>query len=39
MRFEWDEEKSRRCYLERGISFDATTAAFRDPARIAEIDD
>jgi len=34
MDFEWDLEKSNRCYLERGFDFAYAARAFFDPDRI-----
>jgi uncharacterized DUF497 family protein len=34
MDFEWDPEKSNRCYLERGFDFAYAAQGFFDPDRI-----
>ncbi len=37
--FEWDTEKSDRCFAERGFDFAYVIRAFADPARDVSIDD
>jgi hypothetical protein len=34
MEFEWDPEKSNRCYIERGFDFAYAAQGFFDPDRI-----
>jgi uncharacterized DUF497 family protein len=38
MEFEWDSEKSDRCFAERGFDFDYAAQAFFDPDRILKKD-
>ena len=39
MDFDWDEDKSRACYLARGFDFAYAAFAFADPDRIIRRDD
>lgn len=39
MDFEWDEEKSNKCYEMRGFDFAYAAFAFADPNRIVRPDD
>lgn len=36
--FEWDEDKSQRCFIERGFNFAFAARAFFDPERHIETD-
>ncbi len=38
MEFEWDEEKSERCFRERGFDFLYAARIFFDPHRVEEPD-
>jgi len=38
MEFEWDENKSERCFIERGFDFAYAIRAFFDPDRIVQKD-
>jgi uncharacterized DUF497 family protein len=38
MRFEWDEEKSRRNLVKHRISFDAAKLVFDDPHAFSQMD-
>ncbi|CDS52660.1 Phage protein [Polaromonas sp. CG9_12] len=38
MNFEWDEDKSERCFTQRGFDFTYAAQAFFDPRRIVNAD-
>jgi len=38
MEFEWDQDKSERCFAERGFDFAYAVYAFFDPDRIVQKD-
>ena len=38
MEFEWDQNKSERCFIERGFDFAYAVRAFFDPDRIVQKD-
>jgi len=38
MEVEWDDDKDRRCRIERGFSFSDILPAFHDDGRIVEVD-
>ena len=38
MNFEWDEDKSERCFAQRGFDFAYAARAFFDPRRIVNTD-
>ena len=39
MEFEWDPEKSDRCFRERGFDFGYVVRAFLDPERLVRADE
>ena len=38
LRFEWDEQKSQRCFTQRGFDFAYASHAFVDPYQLVTID-
>ena len=38
MNFEWDEDKSERCFTERGFDFAYVAQVFFDPNRVVKAD-
>lgn len=38
IQFEWDEEKSSRCFRERGFDFAYAASAFADPCQLVKVD-
>ena len=38
MEFEWDDAKSRACFVHRGFDFACAVRAFLDPNRIVDLD-
>ena len=38
MEFEWDQNKSERCFIERGFDFAYAVRAFFDPDRVVQKD-
>lgn len=38
MNFEWDEDKSERCFTERGFDFAYAARVFFDPKRVVRAD-
>jgi uncharacterized DUF497 family protein len=38
MNFEWDEDKSERCFTERGFDFAYAARVFFDPNRVVKAD-
>lgn len=38
MEFEWDDNKSQACFIQRGFDFAYVIKAFFDPARVIEPD-
>jgi uncharacterized DUF497 family protein len=38
MNFEWDDEKSERCFVQRGFDFAYAARAFFDPNRVLSAD-
>lgn len=38
MKFEWDNDKSQACFIQRGFDFTYVAKAFFDPTKIIESD-